>query len=169
MSKFKTTKKKWLKESFQTITHKKNLDSSASEEKLFVPIQRQNSSVLALPCKSMCWLTWSQRCIPVESSSEILAVFLRLHVQGEHFGNFPAKTSISSIYFTLTLFQKEKTETTYHHKLTELKYLWEFIAHAKEEKKKRFRKEEKQILVSSRADGEWQGGHLTFPCAHTPK
>lgn len=33
-------------------------------------------------------------------------------------------------------------------------------------KKKRFRKEEKQILVSSRADGERQGGHLTSP-VHT--
>lgn len=107
MSKFKN-KKTWLKESFQTITKKKNLDSSVSEQKLFVPIQRQNWSVLALPCKLMCWLTWSQRCIPVESSSEILAVFLRLHVQGEHFGNFPAKTSTSSIYFTLTLVQKEE-------------------------------------------------------------
>lgn len=42
MSKFKTTKKHDLKNHFKQLQKKKNLDSSVSEEKLFVPIQRQN-------------------------------------------------------------------------------------------------------------------------------
>lgn len=53
----------------------------------------------------------------------ILGIFLQRQAYHQY--------TLLSLYF-----RKKKTETTYHHKLTELKYLWELIAHAKEEKKK---------------------------------
>lgn len=60
-------------------------------------------------------------------------MFPKLHVQVEHFGNFPINenTPVNNPLRIINCSLKNEIKSTYHHKLTQLENLREFIAHAK--------------------------------------